>query len=152
MDLYVFSSATWQNVEIGFTNGLWAVSPAEPQVMAARRTRAQRVQTGDRGVLYVAKAGKAGFTVPFFFKSTPQLYATAPPIWPEPWEMPFEIDPLGSPERWWLARHAASALPFNQGRRVTNLSSLFNCQGTTVFAPIEIGEDDWEMLLSRLGS
>lgn len=65
--------------------------------------------------------------------------------------MPFEIDPLGPPERWWLARHAAEALPFNQSRRVTNLSSLFNCQGTTVFAPIEIGEDDWAMILSRLG-
>ena len=62
-----------------------------------------------------------------------------------------EIDPLGSPARWWLARHAAEVLPFNAGSGITNPTSLFNCQGTTVFAPIEIGEDDWEMILSRLG-
>jgi hypothetical protein len=31
-------------------NTLWAVSPTEPQVMAARRTRAKRVQIGDRGI------------------------------------------------------------------------------------------------------
>lgn len=151
MELYVFSSATWQNVEIGFEHRLWAVSPAEPHVMAARRTRAKRVRVGDRGILYVHKATKPGLTVPFLFKSTPDLFASAPPIWPEPWEIPFEINPLGSPERWWLARHAVEVLPFNAEHRVTNLSSLFNCQGTTVFAPIEIGEDDWSIILNRLG-
>jgi hypothetical protein len=65
--------------------------------------------------------------------------------------MPFEIDPLGSPDRWWLARHAAEVLPFNADRRATNLSSLFNCQGTTVFAPIQIEGEDWSMILFRLG-
>lgn len=88
--------------------------------------------------------------MPFYFKSTPDLSKPAPPIWPEQWEMPFEIEPLGSPKHWWLARHAAEALPFNATLKVRNLSALFNCQGTAVFAPIEIGEEDWAILLGRL--
>jgi len=64
--------------------------------------------------------------------------------------MPFVIEPLGSPDHWWLARHAAEILPFNARRKERNLSALFNCQGTAVFAPIEIDEDDWAMFLSRL--
>jgi hypothetical protein len=150
MNLYVFSSVNWENIWIGFRHRLWAVSRAEEHVMKARRTRAKRVEIGDCGILYVHKSDKSGFTVPFYFKSMPDVCRNAPPIWPEEWEMPFEIEPLGSPNYWWLARHAAESLPFNATRKERNLSKVFNCQGTAVFAPIEIGEEDWAILRERL--
>jgi len=78
MNLYVFSSVNWENIWIGYRNRLWAVSPADEQVMKARRTRAERIQIDDNGILYVHKANRPGFTVPFRFKTKPDLQRPAP--------------------------------------------------------------------------
>jgi hypothetical protein len=150
MKLYIFSSMNWENIRIGYERQMWAVSPALDSVMSARRTRARDVRVGDRGILYTRKGPYPVLTTPFTFASEPDLYGSISGVWPEAWEMPFKIRPFGSPKRVWNAHHAAQQLPFNAERQETNLSSVFNVTGTTVFAPIEIGEEDWSMLVRRL--
>ena len=149
MKLYVFSSLNWENIWIGYRMQKWAVSPAQA-VMQARRTRARSVRVGDRGLLYTRKGPHPVLTMPFEFKTAPNIDESVPDVWPEVWVMPFDIRTLGAPDRQWNARHAAQILPFNKEAK-TNLSSVFNMQGTAVFAPIEIGEDDWAMIVDRLG-
>ena len=69
----------------------------------------------------------------------------------ERWAMPFGIQPLGTPRKHWNAHEAAKSLPFNKGTNNTNPTSVFKAVGTAVFSPVEIGDDDWAMILDKLG-
>ena len=65
--------------------------------------------------------------------------------------MPFGIHPLGSPRKLWDGHDALKKLPFNKDSGNTHVGRAFKHMGTTVFSPIEIGDDDWAMIIQKLG-
>jgi hypothetical protein len=118
--------------------------------MLARKTRAKEVSVGNFGIIYCSHDSSKAITTPFIFTSIPDENASEGFVWPEIWRMPFKIHPLGTPRREWNAHDAARTLPFNKGSGSINVTSVFKAVGTAVFSPIEIGDEDWAMLLDRL--
>jgi hypothetical protein len=64
--------------------------------MKGRYTKAAKMKIGDVGLLYCSE--NKNFTVPFVVRSLPE-FRLVQDIWPEPWALPFKIDPLGSPAK-----------------------------------------------------
>ena len=148
MKLYVFSSNSLENVWIGYEHQKWAVSLAEPHVMRGRRTRASNVRKGDKGLLYISPYQM--FTMPFEFETVPTPFRLVTDVWPERWAMPFDIRTYGSPKRYWHVYHATQRLPFARSAGTRSAVSLFKLNGTSVFSPVSIGDDDWSILLEQL--
>lgn len=150
MKLYIFISNNKTNIWAGIGARRWAVSKAQDSIMKARETRAKSISVGNLGLIYCSAADSKALTTPFLFRSQPEAAATEISVWPEEWQMPFRIHPLGTPRKEWKAREAATLLPFNKGSDNTNASSVFKANGNSVFSPIMIGENDWAMILDRL--
>ncbi|MCF3641488.1 hypothetical protein LXM94_16060 [Rhizobium sp. TRM95111] len=150
MILYVFTSKNITNIWAGIGARLWAVSDADPNVMAGRRTRATNVLVGQAGLIYCSHPDYKSLTTPFIVTSQPNPKKDEEMVWGEAWKMPFSIHPLGTPRKHWNAHQAARELPFNRDTGKTNVTSVFKAVGTAVFSPIEIGDKDWAMILSRL--
>ncbi|WP_439500075.1 hypothetical protein [Bosea sp. (in: a-proteobacteria)] len=150
MKLYVFACKNITNIWAGIGAKRWAVSIAEPAIMQARATRARNVRVGNCGIIYCSHPTYKSLTTPFLIGSAPNVGASEKEVWPEEWRMPFDIIPLGSPRRHWTAKDAIAKLPFNAATRRTNVASVLKPIGTVVFSPIEIGDDDWSMLLEKL--
>ncbi|TYR32009.1 hypothetical protein FY036_13050 [Mesorhizobium microcysteis] len=150
MKLYTFICKNKTNIWAGIGAGLWAVSDADPSIMKARRTRSYNIRPGNIGLIYCSDESSKSLTTPFIFVSAPDPEETEKDVWPEEWKMPFRIHPLGTPRKEWNAHEAAKALPFNTASQNTNVTSVFKAVGTAVFTPIEIGDEDWAMILDRL--
>lgn len=118
--------------------------------MTARKTRAASIKAGNYGLIYCSDEDSKALTTPFIFLSAPDANGSENLVWPETWRMPFKIHPMGTPRREWNAHEAASTLPFNKGTGNTNVTSVFKAVGTAVFSPVEIGEEDWAIILHRL--
>ena len=76
-------------------------------------------------------------------------------IWPEAWVLPFAIRPLGNLERQLHADEAARQWPFVRERldRIGGrggVPAAMNLTGATVFSPVQIGQEDWELILRDL--
>jgi hypothetical protein len=127
------------------------VSEADPAVMEGRRTRAREVRIGQYGIIYCSDERIKSLTTPFLFTTTPDVNRTEQNIWAEQWAMPFGIHSLGTPRRLWNAHEAAKSLPFNKETGNTNVASVFKTVGTAVFSAIEVGVDDWAMIIEKLG-
>ena len=151
MKLYVFVCKNLTNIWAGIGARLWAVSEAEAPVMEGRKTRAAEIRIGQYGIIYCSDDNVKSLTTPFLFTSKPDLKGKVDDVWPERWSMPFGIHPLGSPRRLWNAHRAARELPFNATTGRENVASVFKAVGTAVFSPIEIGDDDWAMIIEKLG-
>lgn len=150
MKLYTFVCKNITNIWAGIGARKWAVSEAEPSVMAARRTRAVDIRIGQVGIIYCSADGSKSLTTPFIFTSTPEIDGCEEMVWPERWRMPFDIHPLGNPRRQWGVHEAARTLPFALRAQKQDITSIFKVVGTAVFSPIEIGDDDWSMVMERL--
>ncbi len=68
-------------------------------------------------------------------------------IWPEPWEMPFNIEPLGSPNHRLSLPDAYKVLDCLKGKSLTD---VFFLGGTCNFTPSQIPEEDWDIILEEL--
>ena len=152
MKLFVFVCKNTTNIWAGIGARLWAVSEADPTIMKARETRAKEVRIGNCGIIYCSAEDKKSLTTPFIFTSAPKIGQHEENVWPERWQMPFSIHPLGSPRKQWKTKEALVQLPFNKGTGNTNVTSALKAVGTAVFTPNEIGDDDWAMLLSKLSA
>lgn len=150
MKLYTFICKNRTNIWAGIGAGLWAVSDADPSIMLARKTRARDVRVGNFGLIYCSHDDSKSLTTPFIFLSVPDEKASEASVWPEVWKMPFRIHPLGTPRREWSAHEAAATLPFNRNTNNTNVTSVFKAVGTAVFSPVDIGDEDWAMILAKL--
>jgi hypothetical protein len=150
MKLYTFICKNKTNIWAGIGARLWAVSDADASIMLARKTRSVDVKVGNFGLIYCSHEDSKSLTTPFIFLSSPDVSASESSVWPEVWKMPFRIHPLGTPRREWNAHDAAKKLPFNKDKNNINVTSVFKAVGTAVFSPVEIGDADWAMILSKL--
>lgn len=151
MKLYVFSCTNLTNIWAGIGSKTWAVSIVDPANTQARKTRATNVRVGQYGIIYCTDEEIRALTTPFLITTPPDVDATISNIWTEEWAMPFGIHPLGTPRKLWDGHRAVRELPFNENSGNTHVGSVFKHMGTTVFSPIEIGEDDWAMIIEKLG-
>ena len=118
--------------------------------MKSRSTKAQKyLATGSRGVLYCNP--HHAFTVPFLVTTRVDPIKVVTNIWPEPWVLPFGIEPLGDLSKRVSKESAQLRWPVLQRRaHYPNVTAAMNLTGTTVFVPIDITDEDWKMILSDL--
>lgn len=151
MDLFCFASRSVENIEIGVRFRRWAVATVSNAQMRSRRTKADKyLLPGSRGLLYCNPTHS--FTVPFIVESKADPLAVVRDIWPEMWELPFSIRPLGDPSRQLCATQAWERWPILRTRhnRAGGISAAMNITGTTVFVPVDISQEDWEIILNDL--
>lgn len=152
MKLFCFASRTLQNVWLGVRARQWAVAKVQDSQMKARITKARRYFVpGSHGLLYCEPTHS--FMVPFISKSRADPDAVITNVWPEPWVLPFSIEPLGDPRRQVRMEDAMAHWPIlirKQENGATSVTAALNITGTTVFAPTEIADEDWDMILAEL--
>ncbi len=147
MKLWIFACKFLRNIQIGYDNGLWAVSALDKRTSNNRWSKAQKMFPFSRGVIY--SSTDRTFTMPFVTQSFP-TNERVDDVWPETWEFPFRIQPLGSPRRLLALDVAEHTWPILQHRR--NPTHCVNgMNGLTVFVPNEIDDADWQRILSDLG-
>jgi len=151
MDLFCFASRTVENICLGVGAKRWAVATVSDAQMRTRRTKAEKYMLpGSRGLLYCNPTHS--FTVPFITVSKADPITVIEDIWPERWELPFYIKPLGHPRRQIPAERAWERWPILKKRknRAGGVSAAMNITGTTVFVPVDITREDWEIILDDL--
>jgi hypothetical protein len=151
MKLYVFACKNLTNIWAGIGAKTWAVSIVDSSNTQARITRAQNVRIGQFGIIYCTDELVRSLTTPFIIATHPDPERKVKDIWPEEWSMPFGIHPLGTPKKLWAGHDAVRELPSNKDSGNTHIGSVFKHMGTTVFSPIDIGDDDWAMIVEKLG-
>ena len=151
MELWVFSSKTWENVNIGYEHRLWAVAES---LIQRRTTRSALMEVHSRGILWDVE--RQGFTMPFRTLSPADQKRKVHNVWPdkEPWVLPFEIQPLASPttragkqhvkQNWLLITRLLDG-----GRQFPN--PVYGIGGLTVFHPITLFESEWRQILTDCG-
>jgi hypothetical protein len=144
--LFIFPSATHLNIEIGVKCRKWAVSDIDEVTMRGRFTKSQKMEIGSRGLLYSHENGQ--FTVPFITRSKAK-YEVVRDVWPEPWALPFEIEPLGPSSRGENLRAAKEFWPMFKG--VSNVTQVAPLGGRYAFVARPISEDDWNQIIRMLG-
>jgi len=157
MNLFCFASKNILNIQLGIENQLWAVATlVNQQSMAARITKAQKyLRIGDFGILYCNPTHS--FTTPFIIKSQADPKVVVTDVWPEPWRLPFKIETLGDLSRQLSGKIAAERWPVIKRRLTVNkgrggVSAAMNITGTTVFVPVEISSQDWDMIRRDLAN
>ena len=148
MKVFVFSSYSLSNIWAGIGAHQWAVSKKQAENKAIR-TRAKNISIGSFGIFYCTHRGMGIFTTPFLIYSKPASEKIIKDIWPKEWYLPFKIFPLGSPKKQIIGSKLASKLPSLNGK-TEEWKRLFHPQGVTVFAPSEITDMDWEVIISEL--
>ena len=155
MDLFCFASKNAENIRRGVAEKRWAVATLlNQQSMAARRTKALRyLREGSLGILYCNTT--KSFTRPFIVASKADPTTIVSDIWPEPWCLPFDIEPLGDLSRQLPAEEARERWPVLRQRLEKNhgrggVSAAMNITGTTVFVPVSITEEEWHIILNDL--
>lgn len=147
MRIYVFSSTNLTNIWAGVGAQLWAVSPqlADNQ---GTITKSQKLKVGSLGLLYCSDTQE--FTTPFLVKSMPLQVISVKDVWPETWELPFEIAPLGSPQKRLSKDAVDKEMPsvVESGKRWNKI--LF-VQANFSFQPSNISAEDWAYLFGKLG-
>ncbi|MEZ5733568.1 MAG: hypothetical protein R3D97_14730 [Paracoccaceae bacterium] len=153
--LFTFASRNTENIKRGVEAKRWAVATVSDTAMKSRRTKAQRnLIVGSKGLLYCNPLHS--FTVPFVVTAPPDLEAVVTNIWPEAWVLPFGIEPLGDISKRVSKEEAQARWPFLAHRMsfegYNSVSAAMNFTGTTIFVPLEISDQDWELILSDLAS
>ena len=146
MDLYVFSSSNLTNIWAGVGARMWAVSPAQAKNVSIRG-KAKNLPRGACGIFYCVE--NKVLTTPFVVKSTPDQHQVVSDIWPENWELPFKIVPLGTPDQSILVATLGSRLP-SLKRPGRGWNQVFHVSPITIFAPSRITTGDWEILIDEL--
>ena len=90
--------------------------------------------------------------VPFIVKSKADPDAVVVDIWPEPWVLPFWIEPLGGASKQLSGDEAKVRWPLleRRGCGQGGVTAAMNITGATVFVPVEITEQDWQLILADL--
>ena len=145
MKLWIFPSENKKNIKIGYDNCMWAVTYVNEATMKGRHTKATGLKKGDAGLLYCSE--NQSFTVPFLMKSFPE-FCMVHDVWPEPWSLPFDIKPLGSPDKFMNLNTMTHELGIS-GNPTFSLNGL---NGRTIFVPNKITDLVWSWILKNLGS
>lgn len=154
MELFCFASRNEKNIWLGVEHQMWAVATLlNIGSMAARATKAEKyLYPGALGLLYCTP--KHAFTTPFIVRSKADQTRVVTDVWPEPWRLPFKIEPLGDPSRMMSAEDAIRRWPVVRCRigPKGGVSAAMNITGTTVFVPVTITPEDWAIICHDLAS
>jgi hypothetical protein len=146
MRVFAFSSSNLTNIWAGVGAHLWAVSEVQA-INPSIATKASRLPVGAFGILYCVELHS--FTVPFVIRSRPDPAQIVENVWPEPWKLPFQIVPLGTPNRHVSSRSLAEHLPgIRASERQWN--HIFHVEPLTAFVASEIDDGDWHVLFEKL--
>jgi hypothetical protein len=88
-------------------------------------------------------------TTPFVIRSKPSKEVIIINIWPEHWGLPFNIIPLGSPDKQIHKDDLCNILPYLK-RNQRSWDRLIHISPTTIFAASKIPEEDWGILITSL--
>jgi hypothetical protein len=144
--VYCFSSENQTNLWAGYGAKVWAVSDCKPTQMEVRKTKSLDFPIGALGLLYCSAAPKF-FTMPFKVASEVE-WRMETKIWPEPWAMPFRIEPLGSPRYRLTLSDAYKELECLNGKQ--SITDVFFIGGTMNFTASHIPDEDWAIVLEEL--
>jgi hypothetical protein len=147
MKLWVFACRYLRNIQIGYDARLWAVSVLDRRTSNNRWAKAQKMFPHSRGIIY--SSTDRTFTMPFITQDFADD-RVVDDVWPEPWEFPFSIHPLGSPRKLLSLDVAKRCWPFlDPDKNPTHCLTGMN--GRTVFVPNEIEGHEWQQILADLG-
>ena len=144
-EVYCFSCKNQTNLWAGFGAKTWAVSDCSAAQMETRKTKSLNFPINGLGLLYCS-AGEF-FTMPFKIRTEVEWRMEAM-IWPEPWAMPFGIEPLGSPKFRLGTKDIKKLLDCMQNRN--SITDVFYIGGACNFTPSHVPEDDWQIILEEL--
>jgi hypothetical protein len=144
-DVYCFTSNNQTNLWAGYGAKMWAVSDCDRTQMEVRKTKSMNFPVGGFGLIYCSD-GKF-LTMPFKLRTDVE-WRMEDKIWPEPWAMPFGIEPLGSPRFRLPTADAKKVLDCFKGKN--SLTDVFFVGGACNFTPSRIPDDDWELILEEL--
>jgi len=145
MELFVFSSKNLTNIWAGIGARKWAVS-LDQASNTGISTKAKALHIGSLGILYCVET--QSLTTPFIVASVPDEAATITNIWIDEWRLPFDIYPLGSPQKQ-MGKLDIANLPVvrNSGSQWNN---VIRTQGQFAFQSTEIEVEDWSILFQQL--
>jgi len=147
MKLWVFACRHLRNIKIGYDTRLWAVSVLDKRTSSNRWAKAQKMFPNSRGIIY--SSTDRTFTMPFVTQDFPED-RIVDDVWPEAWEFPFSIFPLGSPNKLVSLETAKwSWSILDPDKNPTHCLNSMN--GRTVFVPNEIEDEEWQQILSDVG-
>ena len=147
--LFCFASKNVENIRRGIAAKMWAVSTKSGPTGRGRATKAKRYfASGAHGLLYCRETHS--FTTPFIATSGADPYTIVKDIWPEPWVLPFSIDPLGDLSRQLSGDLAKELWPILKNCGVGGVTAAMNAAGVTVFVPLPISDSDWALILDSL--
>ena len=142
--LFTFACRDLKNIPIGLSRRKWAVAKLAEPSHSARRTKALRyLSPGDAGLLYCNPLHS--FVLPFIARSHVDPDAVVTDVWPEPWVLPFDIEPLSDGSRQvskdiarakWALLHR---IPWKG-----SISATMHFTGTTTFVPLDIFDNEWK--------
>ena len=148
MKLYSFASDDLTNIWAGIGAGMWAVVGSDdPTFVKGRITKAARMPVGAFGILY-CNATRC-LTVPFVVYSKVDPDRTETEVWAQPWVLPFDIKPLGTPRRQLSRARAKEVVPSLAEKSFTK---LFLVQGQFAFQSADVTDDDWAALINDLAT
>ena len=113
--------------------------------MEARKTKSLDFAVGAFGLLYCSQS--KFFTMPFKVAGEVE-WRMEEKVWPEPWAMPFDIEPFGSPRMRLRSDEAKKVLECLKS--VQSITDVFYLGGTLNFTASKIPEDDWQIILEEL--
>jgi hypothetical protein len=149
MKLFCFASKNVENIRRGIERRRWAVSTASDAANRGRITKAKKnFGPGSLGLLYCSEIH--AFTVPFISRSHADPNEVVVDIWPEPWILPFSIQPLGDLTKTLKADLAKVLWPMLADSGAGGVTAALNITGATVFVPTEISDHDWQLVLENL--
>lgn len=151
MKLFCFASRNEENIWRGVKANKWAVATVSDSAVQGRIIKAKRYFVpGVRGLLYCNPTHS--FTTPFTATSEVDPCMVVTDVWPEPWVLPFSIKPLGDPRRQVHKDQATKrwSVRIERLRYYQSVTAALNITGATVFAPTEITEQAWQMILDDL--
>src|SRR5579862_58653 len=149
MDIFCFTSKNVENIQRGIAARLWAVARVSDSQMRSRQTKARKYfHVGSCGLLYCSSTG--AFTVPFEATSAADPDKVVLDVWPEPWVLPFSINPLGTLDRQLKGNLARQLWPFADSPG--GITAGMCCNGTQTFTPKPITDEQWQSILEHLGS
>jgi hypothetical protein len=148
MKLFVFSSKNLTNIWAGIGAHMWAVPQGDASWMKAIKTRSKSMMVGSCGILYCSET--QSLTTPFLVYSIVGTEKTIKNVWPESWQLPFSILPLGTPNKQLHKDDAFEKLSILKDSGKSNITQILNIPTMMVFNPNEILEEDWATIIGNL--
>jgi hypothetical protein len=148
LDLYVFTSASQKNIEIGVEHGMWAIP--KPKTLRMHRqftTKALKMPVGAHGVFYLS--GLQLFTTPFIVASQPDPDVTEREVWDGEFFLPFHIHALSDAWPWIEKREIKRMLP-TLCLSEKGWDQQILIKPIEAFLPSKLTNRDWEALVGSL--